>query len=71
MKTRYFLTDHPVLGEKEVTEKEWIAAERAAGFFPKYGIKGPATGGFSNSHTGVSGRIEFITQVQSEDRPSK
>jgi len=70
MKTKYFLS-HPVLGEKEVTEKEYCEAERAAGFYPKYGIKGPATGGFSNSCGNVSGRVEYITQVQMGDRPPK
>jgi hypothetical protein len=70
MKTKYFLS-HPVLGEKECTEKEYIQAERAAGFFPKFGIKGPATGGFSNSRGDVSGRVEYITQVQLEDRLPK
>lgn len=60
--TKYFLS-HPILGEKEVTEKEYCEAERAAGFYPKFGIKGPATGGFSNSQSQISGRVEYITEV--------
>lgn len=60
--THYFLT-HAPLGEEEVTEQEFIQAERAAGFFPKFGSDGPATGGFSNSQLNISGRVEFITEV--------
>jgi hypothetical protein len=61
MSERYFLKvgDGP---EKEVSKKEWIVAERQSGFYPKcfdpvYEI--PATAGFHNSQTGVSGRMEY------------
>ena len=50
----YFL-EHPVFGSKQVTKEEWITAERAAGFHPKYGGDGPATGGFSGN--GMRGSI--------------
>lgn len=40
----------------EVTCETWINAERGAGFRPKGGGSGTATGGFSSS-SGVSGRI--------------
>lgn len=53
---RYFLS-HPAFGEKEVTQAEFIRAERAAGFFPKSG-SGVATGGFGSGD--ISGRIELI-----------
>jgi len=57
----YFL-EHPVFGSKEVTKEEWISAERAAGFHPKFG-DGPATGGFSGN--GMSGSIKpkAITKI--------
>lgn len=51
---RFFLS-HPAFGEKEVTKEEFIAAERAAGFFPKSG-SGVATGGFGSGD--IRGRVE-------------
>lgn len=51
---RYFLS-HPAFGEKEVTQAEFIRAERAAGFYPKSG-SGVATGGFG--YGDISGRVE-------------
>jgi len=54
----YFL-EHPVFGKKEVTKEEWIQAERSAGFRPKHGGGGPATGGFSGN--GISGSIRLKT----------
>lgn len=53
--SRYYLRlgDNP---ELEVTEAEFIAAERAAGFFPKTGCGPLATAGFGSNH--VLGRIE-------------
>jgi len=50
----YFLK-HEIFGTKQVTKEEWIKAERSAGFYPKYGGDGPATGGFSGN--GISGSI--------------
>ncbi|HHA2249955.1 TPA: hypothetical protein ACOEHG_004897 [Enterobacter ludwigii] len=53
---RYFIS-HSVFGEREVTQAEFISAERAAGFYPKSG-SGVATGGFSSGD--ISGRTELI-----------
>jgi len=50
----YFL-EHPIFGKKQVTKEEWISAERSAGFHPKHGGDGPATGGFSGN--GISGTM--------------
>jgi len=50
----YFL-EHSIFGKKEVTKEEWVQAERSAGFHPKCGGDGPATGGFSGN--GISGSI--------------
>lgn len=50
----YFL-EHSIFGKKQVTKEEWVSAERSAGFHPKYGGDGPATGGFSGN--GISGSI--------------
>jgi len=52
----YFL-EHPIFGKKQVTKEEWISAERSAGFHPKYGGDGPATGGFSGN--GISGSMRL------------
>ena len=52
----YYL-EHPIFGKKEVTEEEWLQAERAAGFHSKNG-EGPATGGF-RGHEGVSGSLRL------------
>lgn len=55
---RYFLTrkGEP---EIEVTEAEFVVAERANGFYPEDGgdENKPATGGFGNSR--IRGRIDF------------
>lgn len=52
---RYFLkTDWSDWAE--VTRETWINAERGAGFRPKGGGSGMATGGFRSS-SGVSGRL--------------
>lgn len=57
-KIEYFLS-HPQLGEKQVTKKEFINAERAAGFRSKSGsMDDCATGGFSGN--GISGSIKYI-----------
>lgn len=50
----YFL-EHSAFGKKQVTREEWILAERSAGFCPKGGGDGPATGGFSSD--GIRGSI--------------
>ena len=41
----------------EVSQDEFIRAERHAGFRPKYGTGPVATGGFSGG--GMKGRVEF------------
>ena len=57
MNERYFLRAQWQEQWQEVTREQWIRAERMAGFRPKYGGDGPATGGFSGY--GVSGKIEY------------
>jgi len=52
----YFL-EHEIFGVKQVTKEEWVRAERAAGFHPKHGGEGPATGGFTRN--GMSGSIKL------------
>lgn len=59
-KERYFLKRNDE-EEKEVSQQEFINAERASGFHPKSG-DGPATGGFSNSRTGWNGRTEYVPE---------
>ena len=51
---KYYLKADFQKDKQEVTKEEFIQAERAAGFRPKYG-DGIATGGFSGN--GVSGYI--------------
>jgi len=57
---RYYLkADH----EKEwsnVTKRQFIAAEQAAGFHSKFGADHVATGGFSGR--GMKGRVEYVTR---------
>lgn len=53
---RYYLKNAWETDFKEVTVKQFIQAERSAGFFPKAG-QGVATGGFSGR--GVRGRVEY------------
>ncbi|EAM7657038.1 hypothetical protein GSB13_003858 [Salmonella enterica] len=60
---RYFLS-HPAFGEKEVTQEEFINAERAAGFYPKSG-SGVATGGFGSGD--IRGRVETTRIVENGD----
>jgi hypothetical protein len=59
----YYLS-HPALGKRKVTQKEYIAAERDAGFHSKTG-SGVATGGFGGMG-GLSGRVKTIS-VQEDD----
>ena len=56
MMTKYYLKGEWEDKWTEVTEEEFIKAERSAGFRPKYG-DGVATGGFSNGS--ISGRVEY------------
>lgn len=53
---RYFLKLDAQQEWSEVTQQQWIIAERNAGFYPKYG-KGEATGGFTGH--GVAGKVEY------------
>ncbi len=62
---KYFLK-HPVLGEKEVTREEFIAAEREAGYSPKSGNPNDlATGGFG-SRFGMTGSIRYVKEGETE-----
>ena len=56
---KYYLKADFQKEKQEVTKEEFIQAERAAGFRPKYG-DGVATGGFSGG--GVSGYIEHVKE---------
>jgi len=57
---RYFLkSGWSDRGWEEVSKQTFINAERGAGFRPKYGGDGVATGGFGSSN-GVSGRVVSI-----------
>ena len=61
-KDKYFLK-YRNEKEKEVTQEEWISAERGAGFRPKLPTDDPrymkvcATGGFGGNN--VEGRIKY------------
>lgn len=59
-RTVYFLS-HPIFGEKEVSKKEFIAAERQAGFHSKFGPDECATGGFGVSG-GLSGSVRYVKE---------
>lgn len=52
----------------EVSESEFVAAERGAGFFPKTGCGPVATGGFSASGPDgeIEGRIDFVAETAKE-----
>ena len=63
----YYL-EHSIFGVKQVSKEDWINAERAAGFYPKHGGDGPATGGFSGN--GMSGFMRLKSQ-DSKLRPVK
>jgi hypothetical protein len=54
-KDRYFLKAVVFGGWHEVTFEKFVLAERDAGFRPKYGGPGLATGGFTGH--GIQGRI--------------
>jgi peptidyl-tRNA hydrolase, PTH2 family len=55
--------------EREVSQSEWLSAERAAGFHHKPGLGPYATGGFSAN--GVRGRLERLEQKREELREAK
>ncbi len=57
---RYYLKADWQKDYQEVTKKQFIAAERAAGFRSKLGPNAVATGGFSGN--GVSGKVEYDAQ---------
>lgn len=66
MKPTYFLATnvHP---ERQVTEKEFIRAEQAAGFRSKFGSDHVATAGFSGG--GMSGRVVYVQADVPEPTP--
>lgn len=55
---RYFLREGGGAW-KEVTESEFIQAERRAGFFPKPECGPVATSGFGNSLLKLEGRVDY------------
>lgn len=57
LQPKYFLASC-VHSEKEVTEREFILAERAAGFRSKFGPDQVATGGFTGA--GMTGRVVYV-----------
>lgn len=64
----YYFLSHPLLGEKQVTKEEFIAAERAAGFHSKAGPGHCATGGFGGLSS-LSGRVgNTLPEVFDRDR---
>ena len=54
---KYFLKSSWQEEYTEVTEKEFVRAEGAAGFHPKPGLVPVATGGFSSGN--ISGKVEY------------
>ena len=66
-KKKYYLRlssySHPELDSewKEVTQAEFVKAERAAGFHPKPGCGPVATGGFGGSD-GIEGKIRYCKE---------
>lgn len=60
MKATFYLKDGPGKPWREVTETEYVAAERAAGFQPKPEMPDGthATGSFSIAD-GVSGKVRY------------
>ena len=64
MVDKYYLKADFQKEYQEVTKEEFIQAERAAGFNPKYG-DGLATGGFSGN--GVSGSIKYISDHRTKE----
>jgi len=57
-KKRYFVKDGEG-PEREVTQDEYVATERSAGFRPKPGCGPEATASFSSGR--LSGRVEYVT----------
>lgn len=66
--TRYFLG--PKGSERQVTMEEYVAAERAAGFYNTLGHpEKPATGAFSTTaRGGMEGRQEYELRTRGEGR---
>ena len=63
MKAKYYLS---ILGKEpiEVTQEEFIQAERSAGFRPKPGCGPVATGGFDSG--ALSGSIKYEKEDNSD-----
>ena len=62
---KYFLKADHQEEEEEVTEEDFITAERNAGFHSKFGRNSVATGGFS-AH-GISGRVEYDDEAEDDN----
>lgn len=60
IKEKYFITEGNT-PEREVTQEEYVRAERSAGFHPKPGCGPTATASFSGKCGGqdISGRTEY------------
>lgn len=64
MVEKYYLKGSWETEYTEVTQEEFIRAERAAGFHPKYGCGPCATGGFSSGS--VSGKVEYVEEEKQD-----
>ena len=62
--SKYFLRGEWQDEWREVTRQQFVTAERAAGFRPKFG-DGLATGGFTGG--GVSGKIKYVADPEGGD----
>ncbi len=57
---QYYLAPYGTEDWYEVTKEQYVKAERAAGFHPKYGASDePATAGFSSSIHPLQGRLVY------------
>lgn len=66
---RYYLKADHETDWSNVTRKQFIAAEQAAGFRSKFGDNHPATSGFSGH--GMSGRVEYVEQDECSQLSNK
>lgn len=60
MADKYYLKADWQKDWTEVTQEEFIKAERAAGFHPKWGCGPVATAGFTSGM--VSGKVEYVEE---------
>jgi hypothetical protein len=61
---KYFLKAAWEEDFRKVTEEQFIAAEREAGFHSKFGENTVATAGFNSN--GVCGKVEYDTQTDAK-----